>query len=450
MSGLRGVVGQSLSPDVAMSFASAFCTAIPEGPVVIGRDGRESGPMLCSAISAAVTASGRDIIDAGPVATPTIGVLVRTRTWKDQPVAGGIQISASHNPPPYNGMKLFGADGRVLDAELGKRVRDDYLAKRHHYVQYDQLGQVHLDQDPHATHLDLVLSTVDVEAIRRSGFRVLLDSNHGAGGALGRRLLAELGCDVILLGEEPTGQFSHVPEPTADNLTDIATQVSSANADVGFCQDPDADRLALIDETGRYIGEECTLALCVTRKLQCDRTSPDDVIAINAATSSMSVAIAAAHQVRTIRTAVGEANVCGGMIENDAIYGGEGNGGPIDPRVGYVRDSFVAMAQVLDLMAATNKPLSVLAGELPKFAMQKDKAELTDDSLDEILERLANRFSDAEVDRSDGLRLQWPDRWLLVRGSNTEPIIRFIAEAETPEEAQRLCQLAKGQLNASR
>ncbi len=437
VSGLRGIVGETLTPDIACRYVASFAASIPPGPIVIGRDGRTTGPMLKSAISAALTACGRDVIDADVAATPTIGVLVRERA-----AAGGVMISASHNPPPYNGIKLFGSDGRVLDAKSGSRIRDGYLNGTMAWCPYDAIGKTCVETDPHAPHLRKVLATIDIERIRQAKFRVLLDSNHGAGGLLGRRLLAELGCDVEAVGSEPTGLFAHVPEPTADNLTEIAKRIPTSKCVVGFCQDPDADRLALIDETGRYIGEEATLALCVTRAMIVGRTSGP--IVINGATSSMSAVVAKRYGVETIRSAVGEANVADQMIASSAAYGGEGNGGPIDPTVGYVRDSFVGMAQILDLLVRTGKPLSVLADELPKLAIHKDKAEISVAQLPAIFAKLKTHFQDAEADSSDGLRLQWADRWLLVRGSNTEPIVRMIAEAETAQEAKSLCDTATG------
>jgi len=437
VSGLRGIVGETLTPELACRFIASYAASIGPGPIVIGRDGRTSGPMLKAAIASAINACGRDVIDADVASTPTIGVLVRERS-----AAGGVQISASHNPPPYNGIKLFGDDGRVLDAQRGAKIRDGYFAGVSAWCPFDAIGSVHVESDPHQEHLEKVLDTIDVELVRSKAFSVLLDSNHGAGGLLGTRLLESLGCRVDAVGVEPTGQFAHVPEPTADNLMGIASRVAKADCGLGFCQDPDADRLALIDENGRYIGEEATLALCVTRAMMVGRT--EGPIVINGATSSMSTIVAARHGVKTLRSSVGEANVADMMIASGAAYGGEGNGGPIDPAVGYVRDSFVGMAQVLDLMARTGKPLSELADELPKLAIVKDKAEISAERLPVIFERLQSHFHDAEAATGDGLRLQWSDCWLLVRGSNTEPIVRMIAEAETQEQAQALCDAAAG------
>ena len=439
VSGLRGIVGETLTPDVAVRFVAAFAGKLPDGPVIVGRDGRSSGPMLSRAIIAALSACGRDCIDVDVAATPTIGVLV-----KERGAAGAVQISASHNPPPYNGIKLFGNTGRVLDARTGAAIRDAYLADQANWVTFDKIGSLAQDSDPHQPHLQKVLATVDSQAIRGAGYRVLLDSNHGAGSILGKRLLDALGCEVVAVGDSPDGQFAHVPEPTAENLTEIAAAVREQNCAVGFCQDPDADRLALIDGDGRYIGEEYTLALCVQRAMAHDETRGS--IVINGATSGMSERLAADAGVASFRSSVGEANVADMMIANKATYGGEGNGGPIDPRVGYVRDSFVGMAQVLDLMTSTGKSLAQLADALPKLHIHKSTASVSADRLPSLFKALQSEHSDASVETGDGLRLAWSDKWLLVRGSNTEPIVRFIAEAESEAEAKSLCDSAASML----
>ena len=435
VSGLRGIVGETLTSDVASRFVAAFAGKLPPGPIVVGRDGRSSGPMLSRAIIASLSACGRDCVDVDVAATPTIGVLVRERG-----AAGAVQISASHNPPPYNGIKLFGSSGRVLDGATGAEVRDAYLAGRAAWVPFDQIGLVSEDADPHEPHLQRVLETVDELAIRAASYRVLIDSNHGAGSLLGLRLLKALGCEVVAVGDVPDGKFAHPPEPTAENLREIAARVREENCVVGFCQDPDADRLALVDADGRYIGEEYTLALCVQRALSQESTR--GTIVINGATSGMSERLASLAGVQALRSAVGEANVADKMIQCGATYGGEGNGGPIDPRVGYVRDSFVGMAQVLDLMTSTGKSLAELADALPKLHIHKTTATVSADQLPALFDALQSKHGDATPQLGDGLRLAWRDKWLLVRGSNTEPIVRLIAEAESEDEAKALCQSA--------
>ncbi|MCE5302018.1 MAG: phosphoglucosamine mutase [Planctomycetaceae bacterium] len=433
VSGLRGVVGDTLTPPVAMRYAAAFSAGLPPGDVLIGRDSRPSGRMLSLAVQSALQALGRTTIDAGIVATPTVGVLLRKYG-----AVGGIQITASHNPPPYNGLKLFSADGRVIPAGPGRDVLDRYRNGSPTWQPQERVGGGQRCDETITTHLLAVLATVDAERIRRCRFRVVLDSNHGAGGILGRRLLHELACRFTILGEEPDGQFAHPAEPTAENLAGVLTAVTDAGADVGFCQDPDADRLAVIDRSGRYVGEEYTLAMCVDHVLR-ERKGP---IAANCASSRMAEDIAQRYGVPFFRSAVGEANVVDAMLAHQAVFGGEGNGGPIDPRVGYVRDSFVGMALLLDAMAAREMPIGALADELPRYEIVKTKVSLPPEKLPASLDALERRFTDAKTDRLDGLRMDWPDRWLLVRGSNTEPIVRAIAEAPTREEAAALCRSA--------
>lgn len=430
VSGLRGIIGETLSPEVAARYACAWAASAAPGSVILSRDGRASGRMLADAVRSALQAVGRSVVDVDVAATPTTGVLVR-----EHHAGGGIQVSASHNPAEYNGLKLFNERGQVISAKAGQQVVERYRRGSIEWVSYDRLGQVLPAGDPLAAHVHLVLATVDVERIRAARFQVLLDSNHGAGGALGARLLAALGCRVTLVGGEPDGQFAHLPEPTAENLASVLAQVRAAQADVGFCQDPDADRLAVIDEQGCYIGEECTLALCVEQVLAHQRGP----IVTNCSTSRMTEDLADRAGVPCFRSAVGEANVVARMQADGALFGGEGNGGPIDPRVGYVRDSFVGMARILSLMAERKLKVSALAAALPRYEIVKTKITLAPERVAPGLAALQKHFADAQADRLDGLRLDWPGRWLLVRASNTEPIVRAIAEAPTQAEAAKLC-----------
>lgn len=431
VSGLRGIIGENLTPDVAIRYIAAYATTLPSGPVIIARDSRPSGQMLAQAVHAGFHAVGRNTVDAGICATPTTGVLVRRLQ-----AAGAVQITASHNPPPYNGLKLFSNEGRVIPAQPGQVVLERYQKGEANWMPQDRLGAMTICEDPHAPHLEAVLATVDVERIRAKKYRVLLDSNHGAGSPLGIRLLESLGCTVTVLGEPTDGKFAHPAEPTAENLAEVQDAVPRSGAVIGFCQDPDADRLAVIDENGRYVGEEYTVAMITDHVLR-HRKGP---IVTNCSTSRMAEDLAEKYAQRFFRSAVGEANVVDLMLAKDAIFGGEGNGGPIDPRVGYVRDSFVGMAQLLDAMAAREMPVSKLADELPCYKIVKTKVSLPQNRVSDALNALEKHFSDARSDRLDGLRLDWPSRaWLLVRASNTEPIVRACAEASTEEEANRLC-----------
>jgi len=429
VSGLRGIVGETLTADVAARYARAFAATLPPGPVVIGRDGRASGPLLAAAIADTLTRIGRDVIDLGPAATPTVGVAVRTLS-----AAGGIQISASHNPARYNGMKLFSAAGRVIPAAAGRDVLAAFESPTSAAAPSaaPTCGSVGA-YDATAEHVRLVAALVNVHAIRRHRPRVWLDAGHGAGSRVARPLLEHLGCDVVIEGGTPDGQFEHEPEPTAENLAGLLPHIRQQHADIGFFQDPDADRLAIATAAGRCIGEEATLALCVEGVLA---KTPGPVV-VNCSTSGMTHAIAARHGVACHVSAVGEANVVDRMLATAAVIGGEGNGGVIDPRVVLVRDSFVAMALVLDRMCAGTPLTSVasLAQHLPPLVMKKTKvgvsAGLRGPALAAALDRVAAAFPDARADRLDGLRLDWPGGWLLVRASNTEPIVRIVAEAET-------------------
>jgi phosphomannomutase len=434
VSGLRGIVGDSLTPEIAIRYACALAAESPAGSLVITRDGRATGPMLAAAIRSGLTAVGRDVIDADVAATPTTGILVRQFR-----AAGGIQISASHNPPQYNGLKLFSAAGRVIPEAAGAKVINRYERQSPEWVSHDRVGRVETCPDPIGRHWSLIAQTVDVERIRRRRFRVLLDANHGSGSLLGRKLLSELGCTITLLGEAPDGQFEHAPEPTAENLAGVLTTVPQSGSDVGFCQDPDADRLAVIDESGRYLGEEYTLAMCVEHRLR-GEAGP---IVTNCSTSRMTQDLAAKYHVPFFTSPVGEANVVDMMLKQGAVLGGEGNGGVIDPRVGLVRDSFVGMAMILDALAARQMKVSDLADELPRYEIVKTKLAIPREHISAALAAVGRHFSEAKADRRDGLRLDWPDKWLLVRASNTEPIVRAIAEAPSMAEAERLCREAQ-------
>jgi phosphomannomutase len=329
----------------------------------------------------------------------------------------------------------------VISADEGNQVIANYRKNDSHWVGHANIGSIENIEDTISEHLKLVLDTVDVDLIRQKKFKVVLDSNHGAGSILGRRLLTELGTEFELMGDQPNGHFEHPPEPTAENLQSVAAQAQQFGADVVFCQDPDADRLAIIDELGNYIGEEYTLAITLRNRLQ-QTAGP---VVINCATSRMSEDIAAEFNCEIHRSAVGEANVTGAMIERDAVYGGEGNGGPIDPRVGLVRDSFVGIAQTLEALAKSsqlaksNQTVSELVANLPRYAIVKTKAQVDPERLRALTDEIGNKYPDAGHSQLDGLRLYWPDRWVLIRASNTEPIVRIIAEAESDKVAQSMC-----------
>jgi phosphomannomutase len=434
VSGIRGVVGTSLTPLEAMRFAASFGTPLAGRTVVVGRDGRTTGEMLADAVKAGLASVGCEVVDLGVAATPTIGYYV-----KHSHAAGGVQVSASHNPPEWNGLKLFRPEGFVLSPEAGRQVAEAYRNQSATFASWDRMKPGRRELDPHGPHLERVHSLVDVELIRFRNYRVVLDANHGSGGTFGPRLLEALGCNMTVLGGKADGLFEHPPEPIEENLHSLCEAVKRTNAAVGFAVDPDADRLALVDDLGRHIGEEYTLALAIRHRL---RTEKGPVV-INASTSLVSEDTAKSRGATVFRTPVGEVHVAEKMIAVDAVVGGEGNGGVIDPRVGFIRDSAVGMAMILDMLAAEDRPLSSIVDEMPKFALVKTKYPVSKDALPAVLERAEREFSDADADHSDGLRLAWDDAWLQIRASNTEPIIRVFAESKDRARAEALCEAVR-------
>jgi phosphomannomutase len=430
VSGIRGVVGQGLTPEAATAFALTLATHTQGGRVVLCRDGRPSGSVLRHAVLAGLLSAGCDVHDLGVAPTPTCGLAVRKLDAR-----GGIQITASHNPAPWNGLKLFGPDGAVLAPDEGRKVQQLFEAGTFRRAAWNDLGTLSECRQADDWHRERVLQLVDVVRIRARQLRTFLDANGGAGGPLGRRLLEALQCQPACHGCDADGFFEHEPEPIAANLTNVTPLVARHAAAVGFVLDPDADRLALIDETGRYVGEELTLALAVEFRLQQERGP----VVINMSTSRVVEDIAATHGCPCHRAAVGEANVTARMRQVGAVIGGEGNGGVIDPRVGWVRDPFIGMGLILNLMAETGKKLSELADALPAYHIVKDKYHVAADGLPSLYGALRARWPEARTNEADGLRLDWPRSWLHVRPSNTEPIVRVIAEAPDAAEAQRLC-----------
>ncbi len=430
VSGLRGRVGEGLTPMLAAEYACAYGTSLGGGgKVIVGRDSRPSGAMLAEAVMAGLAGTGCDPIDIGLAATPTCGLLVRYLG-----AAGGVMISASHNPAEWNGIKLFHRDGRVLDRREGEAVRAIFASKKIRLARWDGTGKPGRHGDPHAVHLARILGVVDAEAIRRRAYHVVLDANHGVGAILGSRLLAALGCRVTTLGGTPDGAFAHPPEPLAENLQALRQAVRENQAAVGFAQDPDADRLAIVDETGQAIGEEYTVALVADHTL----AKTPGIVVVNLSTTRAVDDVAARRRSKCERTAVGEANVVERMLKRGAVLGGEGNGGVILPQVVHVRDSFTAMALVLEAMAQADTSVGQLVRRLPRWFMVKQKIAADPVKLPAALRKLASKYKDARANPADGLRLDWKDRWIHVRPSNTEPIARIIAEATDEASAGAL------------
>jgi phosphomannomutase len=435
VSGLRGIVGENLTPDVAADYARAFATFLREKvsgdkklSVCIGRDSRASGQVLSKAAADGLSQTGVNVFDLGIVTTPGVGIMTRHLQCD-----GGIIITASHNPIEYNGIKLLSAEGRAMTADTAERIKEIFLEKKFSPPGPLGPGTIESNDKTDEVHIDKVLGIVDAELIKSRNFKVVLDSVNGAGGRVGGRLLAALGCRTVAVNAEMTGNFAHVPEPTAANLTGLCGEVTSAGANIGFAQDPDADRLAIVDEKGTYIGEEYSLALSA-KYIFSTKSGP---AATNLSTSRMLDDVATAAGGRVIRTPVGEANVVEAMIKNDCVIGGEGNGGVIDLRVGPIRDSLVGIALLLQLMAETGKTVSGLVDEIPRYYMKKEKFAAGKDQVPRILASAKKLFADAKVDMTDGCRFDFADGWVHLRASNTEPVMRVIAETRSPQTTEK-------------
>lgn len=436
ISGMRGIVGENLTPSIAAEYGCAFGKFLRNShtgkgkrlSVCIGRDSRSTGEMLKSAVTTGLCSVGVDVVDLGLVTTPGVGIMVR-----ELQCGGGVIITASHNPIQYNGIKLLLGNGVAPPADVAERIKQNFLDKHFALVDSVSHGEVTSNEQTDDTHIAKVLAIVDEEAIATRKLKVVLDSVNGAGGRVTKKLLAALGCEVVAINDEPTGIFAHRPEPTAKNLTGLCKVVKQEKADIGFAQDPDADRLAIVDETGAYLGEEYTLALAAKYIF----TRESGKAATNLSTSRMIDDIAGEADGQVIRTAVGEANVAGAMLEHSCVIGGEGNGGVIDLRVGPIRDSLVGIALVLQLMAETGKTAGQLAGEIPSYYMRKDKFAAEQKKAQQILKLAQETFAEAKLDTTDGCRFDFDDGWLHLRTSNTEPVMRVIVEAKNKRIAKK-------------
>jgi phosphomannomutase len=441
VSGMRGIIGRNLTASVAVEYGGAFGSflrsAQPEKKlsVCIGMDSRPSGQMLKTAMTAGLTGTGVDVIDLGLVTTPCVGISLR-----ELGCAGGVIITASHNPIQYNGIKLLLNNGIAPSPEVAAKIRQLYFDRDFISADSTCCGKVTSDNMADDRHIAKVLAIIDKETIAARKFKVALDCVNGAGGRITKKLLAELGCEVFAVNDEPTGLFAHNPEPTAENLEGFCKVVKAEGADIGFAQDPDADRLAIVDENGGYIGEEYSLALAAKYIFGKKTGTPSGVpgtAAANLSTSRMIDDIAREAGGRVFRTPVGEANVASAMLEHNCIIGGEGNGGVIDLRVGPIRDSLVGIALVLQLMAETGKSISKLAGDIGGYYMSKEKFSAGRDQAQGILDSTKEIFAGAELNESDGCRFDFDDGWLHIRSSNTEPVIRVIVEAKDQVTARK-------------
>jgi phosphomannomutase len=432
VSGIRGVVGEFLTPALACQFAQAFGTYVGAGRVVLGRDTRSSGPMLEHAVTCGLLAAGCEVIEVGILPTPTIQIYVaETRA------SGGVAITASHNPPEYNALKLFNGEGLFFNNYERGELLDLYHQSDFRQASNAQMrGVVENRGAAPQAHIARVLQHVDVERIRRRKFRVALDAVNGAGSLMTSGFLRDtLGCELHAISCDPTQPFPRVAEPRPDTLTDLSRLVCASGAEVGFGLDPDGDRLAVLDETGRVLEPDDVLALAVDIVL---RRRKGNVV-VNLTTSAAIDDIAAAHGCRVYRSPVGEANVVELMQAVNAVIGGEGSsGGIIFPAVHLCRDSYTGIAFLLDRMAETGQTVSELTARLPHYFRRNGKQGFEHGVLGQLMQNLEQGFPNARTDRSDGLKLLFEDGWIHVRSSNTEPLLRVAVEAKSEDRAAEL------------
>jgi phosphomannomutase len=446
VSGIRGRVGESLTPEIVARYAAGFgAWAAARGgsrSVVVGRDSRVSGPMFHKVVVASLQSVGCTVIDIGLTTTPTCQLAV-----EHHHAAGGLMISASHNPVEWNALKFIAASGLFLDAAEGAAMRAS-IEQGIRWASWDRLGSVETDDRAVQRHIDMVLALpyLDVAAIRQRRFKVALDCCRGAGSIIIPQLLERLGCVVSVIHPEPDGRFPRSPEPVAENLGDLERLVRDTGADVGMAVDPDVDRLALVSDQGTAIGEDYTLALAARLVL---RTRPG-VVVTNLSTSRLLDDVAGAAGQVVHRAAVGEVNVATAMRDLGSPIGGEGNGGVILSEMHLGRDAPVGVALTLQLLLEDAQPLSAIVDSLPRYVIVKDKLDRPAAPLDTVYEALRMAFPEAEADTTDGLRLAWPDQWVHVRPSGTEPIVRVIAEAPSHDAATALVARCRVPLDALR
>ena len=427
ISGVRGVVGDSLTPQLLIGFAQAFGTYVKGGTVVIGRDTRPSGEMVQTAVIGGLLATGGNVVDVGIAPVPTVQMAVR-----DTLADGGVVITASHNPQQWNALKFIRGDGVILHPHQMEELLSVYYQGNFSLAPGDEMGSVTCDDTAVARHMDAVLGLTDREVISEAGLKVVVDCVNGAACVFSEQFLEALGCEVLAINDTPDGIFPHSPEPIPENLWQLEEAVREHGADIGFAHDADADRLAIVSEEGKAISEEFTLAFA------CDAIADtvEGPFVTNLSTSRMIDDVAKRHGKSVIRSKVGEVNVVRQMQAHNSGMGGEGNGGVIWTPVQYCRDSIAGIALILQGLARRGGTVTQWADTMQPSQMRKTRMECSASHVQPVLLGLREFYADAELDLTEGIKVLWDDgSWLHIRPSNTEPIIRIIAEADTWEQA---------------
>src|SRR5689334_20215939 len=429
ISGVRGVIGHSLTPTLLTRFAQAFGTHTGSGTIVVGRDPRTSGEMVKHAVIAGILSSGGRVVDIGVCPVPTVQMQVRRRR-----AHGGIAITASHNPAEWNALKFIGSNGLFLDAGQARELLDIYHQGEYTKVNSDEIRSVEEVAGATDAHVKAIIDALGPLPSRGKKLRVVLDSCNGAASIVGPRLLEALGAEVIAINVTPDGSFPRPAEPLPENLGDLCAAVRKHKADIGFAQDMDADRLAIVSEQGTPIGEDYTLVLAALYVLG---REPGPVVA-NLSTTSALEDVAKKFGCPIFLTKIGEVNVTDKMQQQNAVIGGEGNGGVIYPRINFARDSLVGMALVLHLLADSGKTITQLLDQFPRYTIVKQKMVCPSAKIPGVLRMLRREYENFPLDTRDGVKVTLPEGWFLVRGSNTEPIVRVVAESTDATRAKEI------------
>ncbi len=432
ITGVRGIVGETFTPELIVEFAQAFGTYLDGGRILVCRDTRPSGLMVRSAVLTGLLATGCEVIDLGICPTPSLQLAI-----ENYQSSGGISITAGHNPAHWNALKFVRGDGLYLSAMQAEELLDIYHQGEFDKATWDHMQTRIESRDAIAHHISKLKSVFDVEAIRARKLTVAVDCCNGACALFSPRWLEELGCTMLSVNDDIAAPFPHSPEPKRETMAQLRAVVKAGKADIGFAHDANGERLGIVLETGEPLSEEATLAIATDIKLQ----QKSGVVVTHISTSSVIEKIAARYGAQVIRTPVGQSYISEAMLEHQAVIGGEGNGAVVIPEVHYTNDSAATIGLVLEYLAKTGKRISEIAANIPKSVMLKRyvpiEPQLLFSKLNDVRQKIQSADA-ANVDLSDGIKLSWPDGWVHIRASNTESMLRVIAEADDEQRARDL------------
>jgi len=438
VSGVRGIVGEALIPEIVTKFSAAFGEFLGTGPILVGSDTRTSNEMFRLSVLSGLISIGSEVIDVGVCPTPTLQLMVEKLH-----ASGGIAISGSHNPAEWNALKFVRSDGLFLYPEEGKKVIQIYNKDMIKRAPWNHLGRIYKENSAIENHLDQVLKVVNEKKIRSKKLKVVIDAGNGAGALISPKLCQKLGCEVVSLNCEPNGIFARPPEPIPSHLRELSRIVKSTRADIGFAHDADADRVAIVTDKGEILPEDYTLLMAAKFSLG----KKPGLVVTNLSTTQALDDVAAEFNCAVKRTKIGDVHVSRCMKEEKATIGGEGNGGVIIPEVHYARDGIAAIALLLDYLTDANEPVSELANKLPHYYMVKEKQAFAGKDFSLIKSKLEEQFKPESLDFLDGVKITLEDGWIHIRPSGTEPVIRIITEAKTKKRAESLYQIALEKIN---